>query len=106
MFVLRVVKLLLVIFQSQYPLVVSLLQFSLLAAFCLQLCLALSVYMDFIQIPMTYRTLKVSAMGWTVPMIVVGASLAAQVLDGFHLNSWWLEFRGTTGHVSNYFASF
>ncbi|XP_076329725.1 uncharacterized protein LOC143235440 isoform X2 [Tachypleus tridentatus] len=74
-----------------YPHVISLLIFCLLGAFSIQLCLSLTVYVEFVNLHSIHNLeLKIAAMGWAVPVIVVVATLAAQVPEGFHLESWWL----------------
>lgn len=91
-----------------YPYAVSLLQLFLLAACCLQLCVALVLYVQLVDARTVVRhaILKVAALGWAVPVIVVGANLAAQVLEGFRLESWWLKLRAPSGHLSNYFCAY
>ncbi|CAN8001593.1 unnamed protein product [Ixodes hexagonus] len=92
---------------SYFPYAVSALQLCLLAACCLQLCTALVLYMQLVDAhSVRHPALKVAALGWAVPVIVVGANLAAQVLEGFRLESWWLTLRTSSGHLSNYFCAF
>ncbi|XP_064487126.1 uncharacterized protein LOC135399242 [Ornithodoros turicata] len=93
--------------QYYYPHLVSVIQFFLLAASCMQLCLGLAVYIEFVDTKnIRYPTTKIAAMGWAVPVIVVGANLAAQVLEGFQLDSWWLTLRTPSGGISNYFCAY
>lgn len=93
--------------RSCFPYAVSALQLCLLAACCLQLCTALVLYMQLVDArSVRHPALKVAALGWAVPVIVVGANLAAQVLEGFRLESWWLTLRTSSGHLSNYFCAF
>ncbi|XP_077496934.1 uncharacterized protein LOC144107686 isoform X2 [Amblyomma americanum] len=90
-----------------YPYAVSVLQLCLLAACCLQLCVALVLYVQLVDARTVHHAaFKVAALGWAVPVIVVGANLAAQVLEGFRLESWWLTLRTPTGHLSNYFCAY
>ncbi|XP_035213408.1 cadherin EGF LAG seven-pass G-type receptor 2-like isoform X3 [Stegodyphus dumicola] len=87
--------------KEYYPYVISLIQFFLLAAFSMQLCLGLTVYMEFVDMKgVRYPELKLATMGWAIPMIVVGATLAAQVPEGFKLNSWWIQMQ------TNYFYAY
>ncbi|KAG8181872.1 hypothetical protein JTE90_007197 [Oedothorax gibbosus] len=86
-----------------YPWCVVSIQFFLLAAFSLQLCLALTVYLECASAHargLRNPELKLAALGWAFPMIVVGATLAAQLPDGFRLNSWWIQLQ------TNYFYAF
>ncbi|XP_022237244.1 adhesion G protein-coupled receptor B2-like [Limulus polyphemus] len=77
--------------KEYYPHVVSLVMFFLLAAICMHLCMELTICMEFVQLKtIQHLEKKIAAMGWAVPVIVVGATLAAQVLEGFDLDSWWL----------------
>ncbi|XP_076317330.1 uncharacterized protein LOC143229213 isoform X2 [Tachypleus tridentatus] len=81
--------------QEYYPHLVSLLAFLLLGAFCTLLCVVLTVYVEFVNLHTIHHLeLKIVAMGWAVPVIVLGATLAAQVPDGFEFESWWL-IKGT-----------
>ncbi|GFU29032.1 uncharacterized protein TNCV_471421 [Trichonephila clavipes] len=65
---------------------VSLIQFFLLTAFSLQLCLALAVYIKNVELKnVQYSFTKISALGWAIPVIIVGATLAAQSLEGYEL---------------------
>lgn len=90
-----------------YPYIISILQLCLLAACCLQLCVALVLYVQLVDARTVHHAaFKVAALGWAVPVIVVGANLAAQVLEGFRLESWWLTLRTPTGHLSNYFCAY
>lgn len=90
-----------------YPYIISILQLCLLAACCLQLCIALVLYVQLVDArTVHYAAFKVAALGWAVPVIVVGANLAAQVLEGFRLESWWLTLRTPSGHLSNYFCAY
>lgn len=90
-----------ILHEKYYPHIVSLIQFFLLAAFCMQLCLGLTVYTELVNLRnIRYLELKIASMGWAVPMIVVGATLAAQVLEGFSLESWWLKIQ------TNYFYAY
>lgn len=51
--------------QEYYPYVISAIQFFLLAAFSMQLCLGLTVYMEFIEMKgVRYPELKLATMGW------------------------------------------
>ncbi|GFY42663.1 uncharacterized protein TNIN_431861 [Trichonephila inaurata madagascariensis] len=87
--------------KEYYPYVISLIQFFLLAAFSMQLCVGLTVYMEFVDMKgVRYPELKLATMGWAIPMIVVGATLAAQVPMGFRLNSWWIQMQ------TNYFYAY
>ncbi|XP_015925435.1 uncharacterized protein [Parasteatoda tepidariorum] len=87
--------------KDYYPYVISLIQFFLLAAFSMQLCIGLTVYMEFVEMKgVRYPELKLATMGWAIPMIVVGATLAAQVPEGFRLNSWWIQLE------TNYFYAY
>ncbi|XP_067123304.1 uncharacterized protein [Centruroides vittatus] len=87
--------------KEYYSYILSIIQFFLLAAFSMQLCLGLIVYIEFTNLQsIKYPELKVAAMGWAVPTIVVGATLASQVPEGFLIESWWLKF-GT-----NFFLSY
>ncbi|CAL1285808.1 unnamed protein product [Larinioides sclopetarius] len=87
--------------KEYYPYVISLIQFFLLAAFSMQLCVGLTVYMEFVDMKgVRYPELKLATMGWAIPMIVVGATLAAQVPVGFRLNSWWIQMQ------TNYFYAY
>ncbi|KAF8789287.1 Adhesion G protein-coupled receptor B3 like protein [Argiope bruennichi] len=87
--------------KEYYPYVMSLIQFFLLAAFSMQLCVGLTVYMEFVDMKgVRYPELKLATMGWAIPMIVVGATLAAQVPVGFRLNSWWIQMQ------TNYFYAY
>ncbi|GIZ03255.1 uncharacterized protein CEXT_150911, partial [Caerostris extrusa] len=80
---------------------VSLIQFFLLTAFSLQLCLALAVYIKNVELKnVQYSFTKISALGWAIPVIIVGATLAAQSLEGYELEGWWL----TLG--SNFFYAY
>ncbi|GIY50833.1 hypothetical protein CEXT_624231, partial [Caerostris extrusa] len=73
----------------------------LLAAFSMQLCVGLTVYMEFVDMKgVRYPELKLATMGWAIPMIVVGATLAAQVPIGFRLDSWWIQMQ------TNYFYAY
>ncbi|XP_022254810.1 uncharacterized protein LOC111088575 [Limulus polyphemus] len=77
--------------KEYYPHVVSLVMFFLLASICMQLCMGLTICMEFVELKtIQHLEQKIAAMGWAVPIIVVGATLAAQVLEGFDLDSWWL----------------
>ncbi|XP_076333592.1 uncharacterized protein LOC143237832 isoform X2 [Tachypleus tridentatus] len=77
--------------KEYYPHVVSLVMFFLLASICMQLCLGLTICVEFVELKtIQHLEQKIAAMGWAVPIIVVGATLAAQVLEGFDLDSWWL----------------
>ncbi|XP_035212177.1 uncharacterized protein LOC118186215 isoform X2 [Stegodyphus dumicola] len=80
---------------------VSLIQFFLLTAFSLQLCLALAVYIETVELKnVQYSFVKIAALGWAIPVIIVGATLAAQSLEGYILEGWWL----TLG--SNFFYAY
>ncbi|XP_067141249.1 LOW QUALITY PROTEIN: uncharacterized protein [Centruroides vittatus] len=90
-----------ILHEKYYPHIVSLIQFFLLAALCMQLCLGLTIYTELVNLRnIRYLELKIASMGWAVPMIVVGATLAAQVLEGFALESWWLKIH------TNYFYAY
>lgn len=92
--------------KEYYSYVLSIIQFFLLAAFSMQLCLGLIVYIEFTNLQsIKYPELKVAAMGWAVPTIVVGATLASQVPEGFLIESWWLRF-GTNFFLSYTIAVF
>ncbi|XP_054708050.1 uncharacterized protein LOC129217735 [Uloborus diversus] len=80
---------------------VSLIQFFLLTAFSLQLCLTLAVYIESVELKnVQYSFVKIAALGWAIPVIIVGATLAAQSLEGYVLEGWWL----TLG--SNFFYAY
>ncbi|GIX68509.1 hypothetical protein CEXT_308791, partial [Caerostris extrusa] len=67
----------------------------------MQLCVGLTVYMEFVDMKgVRYPELKLATMGWAIPMIVVGATLAAQVPIGFRLDSWWIQMQ------TNYFYAY
>ena len=73
-------------FQEYYPYVISAIQFFLLAAFSMQLCLGLTVYMEFIEMKgVRYPELKLATMGWGKCILYAYTFILCMLFYFFHI---------------------
>ncbi|XP_023222070.1 uncharacterized protein LOC111623639 [Centruroides sculpturatus] len=100
-----------ILHEKYYPHIVSLIQFFLLAALCMQLCLGLTIYTELVNLRnIRYLELKIASMGWGKNLffsIYINFQFVQQVvyisfsfLEGFSLESWWLKIH------TNYFYAY
>ncbi|CAM1313569.1 Uncharacterised protein g6301 [Pycnogonum litorale] len=75
---------------EMFWIIATVIQFFLIAAFSLHFCIALQIYVDFVKVDqLRYASVKIVLIGWGFSLIIVGATSAAQKMEGFNLQSWW-----------------
>uniref|UniRef100_T1IRS7 Uncharacterized protein n=1 Tax=Strigamia maritima TaxID=126957 RepID=T1IRS7_STRMM len=76
-----------------YPFIATALEFFLLLPYSTQVCLELMIYLE---ITHSYQVqnarAKIVLISWGIPILVTGATMAAQSQSGFDFLIWWIQF--------------